>query len=398
MSHLKAGSGQSADANTEAAVRAAVESARAALGAEPKLAILGATVDHDAARVFAAARKALPGVAIHGATSSLGVLAESGVVMGPGGGVGVLLLSGGEGEGFAVGHASLADGARDAGRRAAEALLRGRPAGEKPRLVFIAATPGDEEDILSGIEDALPDVPVYGGSAADHAIEGGWSLFTDDGPRKEGVSLAALFGDVRIGAAFDGPYEPTAKTAIVTEATGRRVSRLGAEPASATLDGWLDGRIAGQARDGGNLLMQTALSPLGVALLAPSGAVFHRLLHPAVAHPGGAVDLFARAAPGTSVCLMQGSEESLVGLVATLVDRALAQGKLTRAEVRCGFLIYCAGCAGAIGPRLDEVMARLRGRLEGVPVLGFCTFGEQGFVPDLGNIHANLSVALVLLG
>ncbi len=43
-------------------------------------------------------------------------------------------------------------------------------------------------------------------------------------------------------------------------------------------------------------------------------------------------------------------------------------------------------------------LAALRSRLGDVPVLGFCTFGEQGVIPGLGNVHSNLSVALVLAG
>jgi hypothetical protein len=27
-----------------------------------------------------------------------------------------------------------------------------------------------------------------------------------------------------------------------------------------------------------------------------------------------------------------------------------------------------------------------------------CTFGEQGFIPGLGNVHQDLSVSLLLIG
>ncbi|MEO1175099.1 MAG: hypothetical protein AAFX94_24050, partial [Myxococcota bacterium] len=60
------------------------------------------------------------------------------------------------------------------------------------------------------------------------------------------------------------------------------------------------------------------------------------------------------------------------------------------------FLIYCAGCAGAVGPALDRGVAEWASRLPGVPLMGLCTFGEQGFVPGHGNRHGNLSVGLVL--
>jgi len=147
-------------------------------------------------------------------------------------------------------------------------------------------------------------------------------------------------------------------------------------------------------RDGGNLLVQTALSPLGIA----HGEDFYLLLHPAQAHATGEVDLFAEAPEGAKLCLMSGSVDSLVGIIDSLVDHCLSSAKLEAKDARGAFLIYCAGCAGAVGGRIEEVLSRLAARLPGVPLLGFCTFGEQGFVPSVGNVHTNLSVALVVAG
>jgi hypothetical protein len=399
MSDLTMSVGTSAASDTAAAVAEAVAGARDGLhGLAPQLAFVAATVDHDAARVHAAFREALPGVALHGATTSLGVLAKDGVVMGAGGGLGVLLFASPRDARFSVGSATFEGGARAAGRRAAEALVARGPVGEKPSVIFIAPTPGQEEEALAGVGEILPGVPIFGGSAADHAIEGAWSIFTDDGVKKEGVSLAAIYGSARVGAAFDGPYEPTTTSAVITEASGRSIVSLDGRPATAVLHAWIGDAIADQVREGGNLLVQTALRPVGIARTGGDGARFHQLLHPAQAHVEGSVDVFALPTPGATLCLMQGSESSLVEIAGGLVDRAFAAGGLDAGSVRGAFLIYCAGCAGAIGPRIDDVLRLLRARLPGTPLLGFCTFGEQGMVPGIGNLHSNLSVALVLLG
>jgi hypothetical protein len=400
MGDLKVGAGYSAERDTEAAVREAVLAARKTLGGvEPGLVMLAATVDHDAALVDQAVRRELPNARVHGATSSLGVLGQNGVVMGAGGGVGVMLF-GSEGDGvhFAVGSSTLEDGAHEGGRRAAEILARRGPEGQKPRVLFVAATPGDEEEVLAGIGEVLPGVPIFGGSAADHAIEGAWSVFTTQGAVKMAVSLAGIYGDVKIGSAFDGPYEPTEKRETVTQAKGRSIATLGGRPAAQVLHEWIGDGIAEQVRDGGNLLLQTALSPVGIAHKNAKGDSYYLLLHPAHAHAAGGVDLFARAPEGATLCLMRGSEESLIGIMDRLVDEALASSGMTPADARGAFLIYCAGCAGAVGSRINDVMSRLKSRLGDIPVLGFCTFGEQGFVPGVGNIHSNLSVALVLAG
>src|SRR6185436_17969299 len=103
-SDLAAGAGTSVLESTDTAVAEAVAAARAGLGGlAPGLAIAWATVDHDPALVHAALLRALPGVPLHGGTSSLGVLGSDGVVMGAGGGVGVMLVASRGGTRFASG-------------------------------------------------------------------------------------------------------------------------------------------------------------------------------------------------------------------------------------------------------------------------------------------------------
>jgi hypothetical protein len=64
--------------------------------------------------------------------------------------------------------------------------------------------------------------------------------------------------------------------------------------------------------------------------------------------------------------------------------------------VKGAALIFCAGCAGALGSRIDEGLKTFSRLLPGVPMLGLCTFGEQGFIPGLGNVHQDLSLSLTL--
>lgn len=400
MSYFMTSAGYSAAEDITQGVREAIAKAKNDLaGNSPRLCLLAATEDHDAKSVLNAIRAELPGVPIHGATTSLGVLGSTGVVMGSHGSIGVLLFASNDESAFSTGSSDFESGAKAAGKKAALEIIANGPKGKTPRLIFIAATPGSEEHVLEGIHEVLPDVPIFGGSAADHAIQGGWSIFTNEDVKRNGVTLAAMYGDhLRIGSAIEGPYQPTTHQARVTSANGRTVKRLDHRPATEVLHSWIGDAISEQVREGGNLLMQTALNPIGISRSGASGKPFHVLLHPAQAHPEGNIDLFAEAPEGATVCLMSGTGDSLVGIVDHLVDKCLASANLSVEDTRGAFLIYCAGCAGALGNRIDEVLSRLVGRLPNVPLLGFCTFGEQGYVPDVGNVHTNLSVALVLVG
>lgn len=399
MASIEMGVGTSTNPDTLQAVAEATANAAGSLGCEAGLALVTMTVEHDASRFLAAVRQHLPGVPLSGCTTSLGVLGTGGVIAGRGGVVGVLLFGSPDGRvRFDTACVAASAGTRQAAEAAATALRQRHP-GELPRVLVITASPGAEEDALLGLDAVFPGVPAYGGSAADHAIQGQWSVFGSDGAHTNGVAVAALFGEVTLGGAFLAPYRLTERVATVTSVVGRTVHELDARPAADVLGEWVGEGIAEQVRSGGVVLAQTALSP--VAIRRVFGANTHHLpVHPfQIQQPGGKVALFAKPEPGDVLCALESTPDELVAQLGPLVEAALRSGKLTADQVAGGLLIYCAGCAGAVGPALDEgLRVHLQRELGAVPLLGLCTFGEQGHVPGLGNLHQNLSLGLLLFG
>jgi hypothetical protein len=381
--------GQSTHLDATAAVIEAVSSARAGLaGQEPTLALVSSTVEYPAALIHRALRELLPKALIHGATSSLGVLHAGGISCGPKGAFGLLLFSGGA---FASAGAPFGADPRAAAHKAAQRLsARG-----EPRMVLLTVSPGAEEEILAGLADALPGVPVYGGSAADHAIGGGWSVFSTESVYVHGFSLLACYGEEPLGGSLIGPYRPSSRRAVVTGAKGRDLLSLDQRPAAEVFNEWLGGELSDQVAAGGNILIQTALRPLAVLRDGSQGRFFS-LSHPGRIGPNKEIVLFSRVAEGDSVCLMEGSAESLLGALPSLAARVAR--RLGGVTPQAGFLVYCAGCAGVVGASLDVALRGLSHELGDVPLLGLCTFGEQGFIPGLGNAHVNLSMVLVLFG
>lgn len=399
MPPLEVGLGISQLQGTERAVTEAVEKAKAGLSTKPGLAVVTTTVEHDSGAFAQALESRLPGVPVFGVTTSLGILGSTGVVADANGVVGIMLLASPDGAvSFASGSAPITTSATEATLAAARALRASRP-DETPRLLLVGQSPGAEEDVLSALAGAYPGVPAYGGSAADHAISGNWSTFGSSSAHQNGVSLAALFGPIKAGGAFLSPYTVTDIQAVVTDSDGRSIRTLGNRIAAEVLGEWIGSSIAHQVKSGGVILAQTALSPLAVRRTI--GSSYHFIpSHPfQITRPEGSVQVFTGVEPGDTVCLLRGSVDDLVGHLAPLVEHALATGRLTPSEVKGGILIYCAGCAGAVGEQLDRALRQhLQPRLPGVPLLGMCTFGEQGFIAGLGNVHQNLTLGLVLLG
>ncbi|MGC4070890.1 MAG: FIST N-terminal domain-containing protein [Polyangiaceae bacterium] len=360
MRSIELGLGVSTTRESEVAVAEVVKSAKATLSVPPALAILSCTVEHDAERVLAAARRELAGVPIAGITTSLGILGGEGVIAGSSGVVAVQLFASPSGTvQFAAGaspiDSSVSGGARLAARSAAERIAS-QHRGKKPVLLLIMSSPGNEEDVLSGLADVFPSVPAYGGSAADHAIAGQWQTLGEAGVQKSGVTVAAFFGELKFGGAFVAPYEKTSTKAQVTEVVGRDLVTLDGRPAATVLGEWVGESISDQVASGGVVLAQTALSPL--ALCRVENDIKHFVpTHPfKINQPEGTVSVFALPRPGDQVCLLSGSVESLTNRLEDLVNLALSNGGLSRDAVIGGFLIYCAGCAGAVGGELDDAL------------------------------------------
>jgi len=394
MTQLWAGFGTSILADSQSAVDEAVNAARASLGNQvPGLAVVTSTVEHDASAVLTAVRRALPTTLVHGVTTSLGVLTKQGIVASGDGVVGILLFAAAGQIGFAVGHSVLGDDARSAGRGAAQQLAAGPL---PPRVLLFNSSPGREEDILAGITDVLPGIPAFGGSAADHAIVGEWSVYTNDGVQRDAVSIAAICGEFAFGGALLAPFEATSSRAKVTAGHDRHIVSLDGKPAGEVLNAWLDDSLSLQLAEGGNILAQTALRPLAIRHQTSEGE-HYVTIHPSQIHvEDRSIDLFARISEGDEICMMTGTIEGLTEVLAKL--HALASRGLHPDKIRAAVLIYCAGCAGAVGGALHEgLRTHLGPALGSIPLLGLCTFGEQGHIPGLGNVHQDLSVSLLLI-
>ena len=62
-----------------------------------------------------------------------------------------------------------------------------------------------------------------------------------------------------------------------------------------------------------------------------------------------------------------------------------------------GLFIYCGGALACLPPTAREQMSALVSQtMKDRPWLGVFTWGEQGNIPSVGNLHSNLSSGMVL--
>ena len=356
---------------------------------------------HGSARPVTATRPAAIEVfgaaALHGASSCLGVMTECGPAFGNGDGIGALAIWDAEGS-YGTAMSDLGtDPAAAAARTLRKALTRaGRP-GEAPDLVWLTATPGHEEEILQGIKGVIGgSALIVGGSAADNEVAGGWSIFSSEGIAGAGVVISVLFPSAPLGCSFESGYVPTALHGTVTAADDRRLLRIDGRPAAEVYAEWTGGRIQPPVTGSRSILSDATLSPLGREQAEVAGIPVYCLVHPAIVHADGSMELFARVEPGDELWFMQGSSENLVQRAGGIAANCRVQ--LGDTPVSGALLVYCGGCMLAIRERMNEVAKSLADNLGDAPFLGVFSFGEQGEMPEGDAVHGNLMISCVTFG
>jgi hypothetical protein len=320
-------------------------------------------------------------VPLWGGSSSTGVFQDAGWITSEGGAASLMLIADrragvavaavGEGDGFAAG--------KEAARAALDQL-----GGEASALLTFAFM-GPEEEILRGIAEVAPGVPVVGGSASDHSPDGNFQQFANGHSYKNHFVIAALNGP--IGYAFTNGYRPTGKKVTVTKASGRTVFELGGRRAMDVYSEWV---AKPETEIGGGALVSFSVQyPL---LFHKDGITYSA--HPVNSNADGSMDFGAAMSPGM---VLELGEASVNGLIAE-AGNAVHKAAVGVGQPKAILLAHCGGRAIALGDRISEIPAELEHTVGHVPLIGYLAFGEQGCAVVGIPTHADLSLSALVLG
>ncbi|MEN3046569.1 MAG: FIST N-terminal domain-containing protein [Candidatus Hydrothermales bacterium] len=384
-------------------VKKAVEEATKMISTKMKLdeiefLFVFSTVDYGPEKVYSEIRKKIKKAKIYGGTSCSAVMTPDGFHTSKHGAIAMMAIKS-EKIKFTTGYADLDKmDAFEAGKTAISMATKERG---QPSLVFITAAPGKEEDIIRGIESVIgKTIPIIGGSSADNDITGKWAQFTDVGVLKNGVSLACIYTDKKIGWAFEAGYKTGIAQGKVTSAKGRTIYTIDNKPAAEVYNFWLGGKLDDVLQTGGNVLERTTFHPLAKIVKGPRGEVYFISIHPlSINLPEKSLTVFTEINEGEELTLFEGDWEILLRRAATTPRVAYIRGDFTSPkEIEFGIFTYCAGTMLAIPEKERPKMVDLVKSVVGnAPFLGTFTFGEQGFLPAVGNIHGNLVSSMVLV-
>ncbi len=397
---IHVGSGWSDNNEEVEAVEEAISSVKTQLGSEsPEFAILFSTVGYDSDKVLSEVRRLLPSVQIYGGTSCLAVQTEEGFHAGDNGSLALLAVAT-DNITFGVGGVSIDDfpSAREAGKAAIQAAIDAAGEEGTPKLVLMTGSVGHEEELLAGIEEIIgKDVPVLGGSAGDNTITGEWKQFANGNVYSNGISLTAIYTDLKVGWAYEAGYLRSENKGTITRAEGRIIYEMDNQPAAEVYNDWTGGLVTEELETGGSVLSKATFYPLA-KIIKKEGNEFTISIHPlSINATDHSLEVFANVEEGDEVLLMHGDWELLLNRALTTPTKALESETLSKEDVSFGIYTYCAGTMLAIPEEERPKMPVLvKTAIGDAPFIGTFTFGEQGHIRGVGNLHGNLVNSMIV--
>jgi len=394
------GSGWSANNDEGKAVEEAVSSVKTQLeGKSPDFAVLFSTVSYDSDKVLGEVRRLLPDVQIYGGTSCLAVQTKDGFHTGEKGSLALLAVAS-KNISFGVGGVNIDDfpSAREAGKSAIQATIDATGEKGTPKLVLITGSVGHEEELLAGIEDVIGnDVPVLGGSAGDNTITGEWKQFANENVYSNGISLTVIYTDLKIGWACEAGYLRSKNRGTITRADGRIIYEIDNRPAAEIYNDWTGDLVIEELETGGSILSVTSYHPLA-KIIKKEGTEHSLSIHPlSINATDHSLEVFANIEEGDKVLLMHGDWELLLNRALTTPTKALESENLSKEDVSFGIYTYCAGSMLAIPEEeRPKIPVLVKTAIGDAPFIGTFTFGEQGHIQGVGNLHGNLANSMIV--
>ncbi len=396
---MKIATSHSTDSNPAEAVNRACDQLQERLGEAPSLIFAHWSVPYDGHQVSDLLATRFPESKVHGGTSCLGSMTEEGFISHEGAGIGLMGICDRQGD-YGVAGSELSAHPRQAAAAAVNlAIENAERFGELPTMIRVTSAPGQEEEIIRGIEGVVgTDVPIIGGSAGDNTIEGHWQQLGNRKLLTDGVVVSVLYPSVETSFAFHSGYSPTGTRGLVTRADGRVLHEIDGRPAAQVYNEWTGGAIADALPGGGNVLGSTTLHPIGRVVGEIGGVPYFMLSHPDTVQPDGALTLFSNVAEGDELVLMTGTVDTLISRAGRVAQSALKSGGFTADDISGALVTYCAGCMLTVKDQMNQVVTSINEALCDAPFLGAFTFGEQGCFVGGENRHGNLMISVALFG
>lgn len=272
--------------------------------------------------------------------------------------------------------------------------------GKKPSLILLSVIYPNEEQVLAALaEEAGPGVTLIGGTAAGSVDEisrkkmSNWSMIANRKLVKNGLVVAVFYSNQGVASSYGGGYRRSSISGTITKCQSRLILEIDGRPAYDVYNEWLGGKVAEAAKRGENVVNFCSLYPVCKTLGTHNQ--FIRVWPSEDPKAPGSLRTGSGIREGDKVYLSEGNWNILLNHFATIPQKA----RESRSDMQAiaGLFIYCGGAVECIPRDQRPQMATLVGQsMNDIPWMGVFSWGEQGSVSGVGNVHSNLSSCTVL--
>jgi len=390
VDRLTSGTGTSelSDARS-AGQEAAAAAAKTLDGAAPVLVLVYASVRYDLTELLVGVRSVTGETPLAGMTSCGYFAGES--VAGPGEGVAVLVLAGGE---YRFGVAS-AGGMKADPEAVGAALARGARAAAKPAddgepahaamLLFTDGLGGDQQAVLTGVHRVYgAAVPVVGGAAGDDRKLIRTSVFCNDEVLTD-AAVGVWIGSPRpLSVASAHGWTPASLPVLITRSEGSVIHEIGGRPAGEVFVE-LVAAVSDEMLRPDAVMWQTSYA---LGLIEPDGS---HLVRAVFLTPDGPINTFTPWPPYSAIQLMSADPGTLLAVVDDVVAEALVYG-----DESTLLAFDCVGRMEIFGDDFPDEIRRIIKASHGARCFGSYTYGEFARARGVGGVH-NATLTMLAL-
>ena len=213
-----------------------------------------------------------------------------------------------------------------------------------------------------------------------------------------GISLTTIYTDLKVSWAYEAGYLRSENRGTITRAEGRIIYEIDNQPAAEVYNEWTGSTVvAEELETGGSILSDASYYPLA-KIIKNEGKEYTLSIHPlSINATDHSLEVFANVEEGDEVLLMHGDWELLLNRALTTPTKALESESLSKEDVSFGVYTYCAGTVLAIPEdERPKMPVLVKTAIGDAPFIGTFTFGEQGHIRGVGNVHGNLVNSMIV--
>lgn len=269
----------------------------------------------------------------------------------------------------------IAKGAREAGRAAATQV---KEKSQKPLQAFIMLPDvlvGNGAEIVRGVLDVLgPHFPVVGGAAGDDFLFTKTYQYRDDEVVSGAVAGVGITGSFVMGIGVRHGWLPIGIPMRVTKSEGAVLHELDGRPAISIYEDYFGEKVEDLKKE--PLARMAITYPLGIKVSAVEE--YYLIRDPITVDEKGSITCAAEIPEGSEVRLMIGSKEKAVEAAQDAARKLMAEFAEQNAKPKFLLMFNCIAREKLFAQKAkDEIDAVMDIIGQGVPLLGFYTYGEQ---------------------